>query len=497
MFSPLLFLALVSLVSLSRGGTWPSSWSINIGKIPYHGCVFNLSDTNGISAEYDLNWFNLKNDVWRVIDAQNEYFEYVFNICGELLPSVFTNNATIPTACVHPQTDHGPCIEITDAEDAKSVPKCDVSTGGYEPTVGKVPSAIQIDTLNSNDTRCYWLGMEVNKSDDLPEYNMKLLDPHDAGKGVTFTILNGEWCESVGRNRELRIELECPDDARIEFVPPNAPQMHTEEVAVEEIDTCIYRLAVQSPNACPNRCVSRLNSEMFAVCATHGICEADPYGDGKDDYPNGTLRCLCDDGYTGSRCEQSYNEIRIINQNHPGLFTAIVICIILLGVAIVLAAVLCHKIRMRELVSSDSMHHLAGGMLSDENEAAIAKRKAEAVSMDIGSGMPAAVQLQTVDDQMEKDKAEDHRSAFLVDDEEEEQQIVAEQKEEEEEVESQGKDEDAIAGDDIMDKIPEVVGDGVGVVVDDDDESDDGNDQVGQEEETTEQAQQEEQADKE
>eukprot|EP01083_Nonionella_stella_P257873 882146_1 len=278
-------LALISVISLS-------------GAVPYDGCKFNLTDSNGITAEYDLSWFHSENDVFRVIDAQNQYFEYMFNICGELPPQIFTDDAIIPTACAHPQTDHGPCIKITDED---SVHKCDV----YEQTVGKVPSAIQIDTLDPNNTRCYWLGMEVNQPDH--EYNIELLNPHDAGKGVTFTILNGEWCESVGRNRQLRIELECPDDSRIEFIPHSAPQF--ESFPVQEIDTCVYQLAIQSPNACPNRCVSRLNSEMFAVCATHGICEADPYGHGRDRYPNGTVRCLCDDGFTGSMCDQPYSEI--------------------------------------------------------------------------------------------------------------------------------------------------------------------------------------------
>ena len=48
-----------------------------------------------------------------------------------------------------------------------------------------------------------------------------------------------------------------------------------------------------------------MNLEMYAVCATHGICEADPFANGDELYPNGAVRCLCDDGYTGDICEES------------------------------------------------------------------------------------------------------------------------------------------------------------------------------------------------
>lgn len=52
-----------------------------------------------------------------------------------------------------------------------------------------------------------------------------------------------------------------------------------------------------------------LNLEMYAVCATNGICEADPFADGKDNYPNGHIRCLCDDGWNGTVCAQQLNEL--------------------------------------------------------------------------------------------------------------------------------------------------------------------------------------------
>ena len=158
--------------------------------------------------------------------------------------------------------------------------------------------------------------------------------------------------------------------------------------------------------------------ELFAVCATHGICEADPYGHGEDAYPNGTLRCLCDDGYKGEICEQIDSKIKIIDQNHPGLLAAIVICIILLGIAIVCSAVLCHKIRIAGMENSGGVIQGGGEILLNQSDDALNKTKAAAMSMDIvyaddgnqltsatGSGQRTAVQLQTMDDQLEQDTA--------------------------------------------------------------------------------------------
>merc|ERR1712129_77615 len=88
---------------------------------------------------------------------------------------------------------------------------------------------------------------------------------------------------------------------------------------------------------------------------------------------------------------------------------AIIVCILLLGVAIVCAAVLCHKIRMRELTETRRMDHLSGGMLNDANDARLAQTKTTAMTMDIGSGgdmdnTSTGVQLQSVDSMIESDK---------------------------------------------------------------------------------------------
>jgi len=385
----------------------------------YEGCKeFSLTDSRGMTATYDLSEFNLNLDVFQVTDTNNPDYHYDFNICGQIDEEIFTDSAIIPEHCAHPQTQHGPCIETYEPTDI-GIPQCKT----YEATTGRVPSALQVVTDSRNNaTTCYWLGMAVQSADHIPEYTKALLDPDDAGKGVVFTILNGEWCDVVGRNRELRVKLECPDDPRIEF-EPGAHYNDVQSEAVEEVDTCIYELAVATPLACPTRCVSRVNLEMYAVCATHGICAADPYGAGTENYPNGTLRCLCDAGYNGTICEETVSELTYVDRSHPGLLAAIVICIVLLGVAIVCAAVLCHKIRMREMDAARGTEHLAGGMLHDEDDRQLEQQKADAMTMNIGVDEPpndvmgtGAVQLQTIDDQLEEhNRAENQRNELLDD----------------------------------------------------------------------------------
>ena len=224
------------------------------GTQKYDGCKFNLTDTRGMTAEYNLEYFSLNYDVFTVVDANKPQFTYMFDICGGINPQLWAKNTTVPNECKHPTSephkDYAPCIKNTSNEDGTYT--CDK----YEDTAGEIPSAIQIDSAYSNvegDVKCFWLGMEVASADNMDEYSVELLDPDDAGKGVVFTILNGQWCTVNGqgvRNREFRVKLECPDDARIEFEPQSHVKQFQNSV-VEEIDTCIYEVSIASPNACP------------------------------------------------------------------------------------------------------------------------------------------------------------------------------------------------------------------------------------------------------
>ena len=225
----------------------------------YDGCKFDLTDSRGMTAEYDLTYFRLKYDVFTVVDSelsQNRQFTYLFDICGGINAQLWSANGTIPHQCKHPaaqpSAEYAPCIDWTLDSSNNFTKVCNK----WEKTTGEIPSAVQIDNnwAGTNETKCYWLGMEVASNDSLPEYKMELLDKNDAGKGVIFTILNGQWCAPSngfpGRNRELRVKLECPDTARIEFEPDSHTQQFSTSV-VEEVDTCIYEVAIESPNACP------------------------------------------------------------------------------------------------------------------------------------------------------------------------------------------------------------------------------------------------------
>jgi len=376
-------------------------WSLRAGGL-YEGCKsFSLTDSRNMTATYDLSAFNLEAEVFQVTDSGNRNFVYDFNVCGAIDAVLFASNTTIPHQCAHPADRHGPCIEWysgADSATGSAVPVCKT----FAPTTGQTPSAVQVEHYG-NVTRCYWLGMGVDPAANLAEYERALLDPDDAGKGVVFSILNGEWCPTVGRNRELRVKLQCPDDPRIE-VEPGSHRHAVSTSEVDEVATCVYELAVQTPLACPSKCVSPLNLGMFAVCATHGICEADPFANGEEQWPRGHLRCLCDDGWNGTVCQEQLSELTYIDRTHPGLLAAIVVCIVLLGVAIVCSAVLCHKIRMRELETSRSAD--MRGMLADAADANLAQTKADAMTMDIGArrDSPKGVRLQTIDNQLETDR---------------------------------------------------------------------------------------------
>eukprot|EP00485_Elphidium_margaritaceum_P020255 CAMPEP_0202726916 /NCGR_PEP_ID=MMETSP1385-20130828/184857_1 /ASSEMBLY_ACC=CAM_ASM_000861 /TAXON_ID=933848 /ORGANISM="Elphidium margaritaceum" /LENGTH=437 /DNA_ID=CAMNT_0049393145 /DNA_START=31 /DNA_END=1344 /DNA_ORIENTATION=- len=399
--------------------------------VDYDDCQFNLTDTNGITAEYDLYHFHLTGySAFEVKDSREDPdhpYTYFFNICGAINPQLFVADQLIPKECAHPLEQHGPCLDMTETQEC---------VGGYAKTTDEIPSAVQV-WKDGNATRCVWLGMEVdtdayNLPDSWPEYRKELLDPDDAGKGIIFTILNGQWCGH--KNREMRIKLKCADDPRIEF-SPNTMQQYISSQLLEEPDTCTYEVVYETPLACPNKCVSTITSSMYSVCGTHGICEADPYGLGPDAYPNGTIRCLCDDGYTGDFCEELSIGVTFIDQKHPGLLAVIIVCIILLGAAIVCAAVLCHKIRTKELEDAGALHHFSGGMLQDDADANLARTKVNAMSMNIGgvaddnAGRTATetlVQLQTVDDQLESDK---QKNELLDEDESIEEQASAPQDE--------------------------------------------------------------------
>ena len=220
----------------------------------YDGCIYELTDTRGITAEYDLQYFHLNYDVFTIVDAHHPAFTYMFDICGGINAQLWVKNVSIPTECKYQASelhrDHGPCIKNYSNDDGT------YTCVQYEDTTGEIPSAIQIDYAYNHvqgDVKCFWLGMEVASTDNLPAYSVELIDPDDAGKGVIFTILNGQWCTMGGRgirNRELRVKLECPDDPRIEF-DPQAHVKQFQNSVVEEIDTCVYEVSIVSPNACP------------------------------------------------------------------------------------------------------------------------------------------------------------------------------------------------------------------------------------------------------
>ena len=108
---------------------------------------------------------------------------------------------------------------------------------------------------------------------NLPNYNVSLYDKNDAGKGIVYKIMNGEYCTLVNKNKELNINLVCPSTERLQFNPDNLVTILNE--TIEEGPTCTYTLEYESPLACPLQCITK-NDNYYSVCNAHGVCAPDP-----------------------------------------------------------------------------------------------------------------------------------------------------------------------------------------------------------------------------
>eukprot|EP00486_Rosalina_sp_Unknown_P016461 CAMPEP_0201594560 /NCGR_PEP_ID=MMETSP0190_2-20130828/191837_1 /ASSEMBLY_ACC=CAM_ASM_000263 /TAXON_ID=37353 /ORGANISM="Rosalina sp." /LENGTH=224 /DNA_ID=CAMNT_0048054219 /DNA_START=1423 /DNA_END=2097 /DNA_ORIENTATION=- len=127
----------------------------------------------------------------------------------------------------------------------------------------------------------------------MPSFDVSLIDKNDSGRGIQFTIQNGQYCREGDSNRQLIVKLQCPDSRGYEFDPEQEAKSIINETVLES-ETCIYELSLESPLACPFQCISSKGDNTYAVCGSHGICASDPSAN--------AIRCICDAGWTGIRC---------------------------------------------------------------------------------------------------------------------------------------------------------------------------------------------------
>lgn len=300
----------------------------------YNECLFTFTDNYGINVTYNLSKFHVRGEAFQVDDYDVEDFRYEFQICGRISRRYW--NLSIPQYCYWEDLSKSayapsygrPCVNISNGVCHE-----------YYNINNTRPSAIQI---NEGKKKCYWLGMEIDHSYNMKNYSIALYDSDDGARGVSYTILNGGYCSTstTKQNRQLVIEFLCPDSAKETFTPQVEAQSILNESVVEYPD-CVYTLTYTSPLACPAQCIS-INSSAneYSVCNGKGICTSDPVAK--------TVKCLCDDGWTGDTCTTVSSSLIIIQHKQSSLLTAIIICIVLLSLALVVVLFLCYRIRQRE-----------------------------------------------------------------------------------------------------------------------------------------------------
>lgn len=316
-----------------------------VGKLVNASCAYQqLEDLYGITANYDLSSFILDDGVFEV-DISDSNLKYKFNICNEISSTVYSE--TIPSFCNISEMVK-PCVKFSGMNCSQM---CTESNDEMH------PSAIEINTANEE---CVWMGMVMSDVYNMSDYKIELIDEYNTGRGVLFTIYNGAYCSEYNTNRELTVKLICPHQKEFAYAPSDATTV-TETLTV---DDCSYEVSYRSVLACPVSCIEKMG-ELYIVCSGNGVCASDPMTQ--------SVRCLCDDNYSGTYCADYDTSLFVIKkQTHTALIAVIVICSILLVVALVLSAFLCHKIRMKKAEDEALMAtSFITGMLNEENDAQV------------------------------------------------------------------------------------------------------------------------------
>eukprot|EP00486_Rosalina_sp_Unknown_P005937 CAMPEP_0201569448 /NCGR_PEP_ID=MMETSP0190_2-20130828/11112_1 /ASSEMBLY_ACC=CAM_ASM_000263 /TAXON_ID=37353 /ORGANISM="Rosalina sp." /LENGTH=319 /DNA_ID=CAMNT_0047991745 /DNA_START=226 /DNA_END=1185 /DNA_ORIENTATION=+ len=217
-----------------------------------------------------------------------------------------------------------------------------------------VPSAVQIKS-DPADNRCFWLGMELSDtySSEFPNYLTQLIEPDNSAAGITLKIMNGEFCSGLEKNRELNINLICPDSTSTEW-DIDLAKVITENVL--EDPHCIYTIEFESPLACPKQCISTISSTKYSVCGTHGICVADPQA--------GVSRCICDEGFDGDLCSDTSSGVTVLHSGNDDLLTAIIIVVVFIalfcGIAVYLWFVWRKHMEMHKILNQGANEYFLG-----------------------------------------------------------------------------------------------------------------------------------------
>merc|ERR1711871_890511 len=104
----------------------------------------------------------------------------------------------------------------------------------------------------------------------------------DPSAGIRLTYKNGQKCSHGQKRREMHLNFKCA--RAVETV---------EKTVMDESSHCEYEITIESEYACPLEC----GFGGHALCNDHGVCGYDS--------DLGAARCFCNEGFSGSGCENN------------------------------------------------------------------------------------------------------------------------------------------------------------------------------------------------
>jgi len=258
-----------------------------LGHSDLQSCSFTYNASGTDAFSYDLSGL-ASNTFLKITDTfshEKQNYDYYFNLCRAV------NVAQLPDVC---NITYGTGSE-TCAEDAMAYQYVQTSWG-YE--------------------NCYRLS---DCFDDGPDIEIGLLDPVEPASGVYFlvrggntcpnsysdkaacTTLTDDWVDTAYCSRSFKLNVKCHNE--IMQVP--------EKEHVVENSGCAYEATINHVAGCPLECPRSASGQ---VCSARGVCFFPGYDSGEDaeGVTDISLQCLCEQGYSGERCELvSYLEVAV------------------------------------------------------------------------------------------------------------------------------------------------------------------------------------------
>lgn len=169
-------------------------------------------------------------------------------------------------------------------------PSCATTGPGQQVPPSNTWPAAAFQVANSTnvgpDDKCHRLSGDIVKSAS-SSVRYSLYDQTNPAAGIVVTYFNGDRCGLTQTKRQMRIWLQCYNDAVT--LPNRTP--------VIESSGCTYDQYTKSIYGCPLQCPRTV--DMYGnvnLCANHGVCDYDAV--------LGSPRCFCNNGYTGASCDQ-------------------------------------------------------------------------------------------------------------------------------------------------------------------------------------------------